>query len=97
MAHARRLGCKAKRKLGCSLAAVEEKIPFRAAANKSTPDFDLYNLCYRWAMRSIEAKINQSLCAKAMGHTLKEHEQTYQRELQGQTLRAAMAKLAEAR
>ena len=47
-------------------------------------------------MRSIEAKINQSLCAKAMGHTLKEHEQTYHRELQGQTLRAAMAKLAEA-
>ncbi len=47
-------------------------------------------------MRSIEAKINQPLYAKAMGHTLKEHKQTYLRELQGQTLRAAMAKLAEA-
>ena len=69
---------------------------FKSATDKFTPDFDLYNLCHRWAMRSIEAKINQSLCAKAMGHTLKEHEQTYHRELQGQTLRAAMAKLAEA-
>jgi hypothetical protein len=31
-----------------------------------------------------------------MGHTVKEHEQTYHRELQGQTLRSAMAKLIEA-
>ena len=46
-------------------------------------------------MRSIETNINQSLCAQAMGHTLKEHEQTYHRELQGQTLRSAMAKLIE--
>ena len=47
-------------------------------------------------MRSIEANINQSLCAQAMGHNLKEHEQTYHRELKGQTLRSAMAKLIEA-
>ena len=44
-------------------------------------------------MRSIEANINQSLCAQSMGHTLKEHEQTCHRELKGNTLRAAMAKL----
>jgi hypothetical protein len=30
-----------------------------------------------------------------MGHTLKEHEQTYHRELKKDTLRSAMAKLAE--
>ena len=69
---------------------------FKSVADKFTPDFDLYNLRHRWAMRSIEANINQSLCAQAMGHTLKEHEQTYHRELQGQTLRSAMAKLIEA-
>jgi integrase len=69
---------------------------FKAISDELTPGFDLYNLRHRWAMRSIEANINQSLCAQAMGHTLKEHEQTYHRELKGNTLRAAMARLAEA-
>lgn len=69
---------------------------FQKAADKFIPDFDIYNLRHRWAMRSIEANINQSLCAKAMGHSLKIHEQTYHRELQGQTLKAAMARLMEA-
>ena len=58
--------------------------------------FEVYDMRHRWAMRSIEAIINQSLCARSMGHSLKMHEQTYHRELQGQTLRAAMARLAEA-
>lgn len=68
---------------------------FRTIAEQLTPDFDLYNLRHRWAMRSIEANVNQSLCAHSMGHTLKEHEQTYHRELKKDTLRSAMAKLAE--
>jgi len=67
---------------------------FQQAADQFTPGFDIYNLRHRWAMRSIEANINQSLCARSMGHSLKMHEQTYHRELQGQTLRAAMAKLS---
>ena len=66
---------------------------FKAISDELTPVFDLYNLCHRWAMRSVETNINQSLCAQAMGHTLKEHEQTYHRELQGQILKSAMAKL----
>ena len=53
-----------------------------AISDELTTGFDLYNLRHRWAMRSIETNINQSLCAQAMGHTLKEHEQTYHRELQ---------------
>ena len=68
---------------------------FKAISDELTPGFDLYNLRHRWAMRSIETNINQSLCAQAMGHTLKEHEQTYHRELQGQTLTFAMVKLIE--
>ena len=66
---------------------------FKAISDELTPVFDLYNLCHRWAMRSVETNINQSLCAQAMGHTLKEHEQTYHRELQGQIFKSAMAKL----
>ena len=66
---------------------------FKAISDELTPVFDLYNLCHRWAMRSVETNINQSLCAQAMGHTLKEHEQTYHRELQGQILKSAMTKL----
>ena len=71
------------------------RLVFKAISDELTPGFDLNNLRHRWGMRSIKANINQSLCAQAMGHTLKEHEQTYHRELQGQTLRSAMAKLIE--
>ena len=47
-------------------------------------------------MRSIEANVNQSLCAQSMGHSLQMHEQRYQRWMTATDLRAAMARLAEA-
>ena len=56
--------------------------------------FDLYDIRHRWAVRLIEANVNQSLCAQSMGHSLQMHEQRYQRWMTATDLRAAMAKLA---
>ena len=55
------------------------------------PDFDLYDLRHRWAIRSIEANKPLTLCAKAMGHSAAVHEQTYHRHIQAEDLRRAMA------
>ena len=55
--------------------------------------FDIYDMRHRWAVRSIEANVNQSLCAQSMGHSLQMHEQRYQRWMTATDLRAAMAKL----
>lgn len=55
------------------------------------PEFDLYNLRHRWAIRSIEAGKPLTLCAKAMGHSAAVHEQTYHRYIQAEDLRQAMA------
>ena len=54
---------------------------------------DIYDLRHRWAVRSIETNVNQSLSAASMGHTLQEHERRYQRWMKKTDLRAAMAKL----
>jgi hypothetical protein len=55
------------------------------------PEFDLYNLRHRWAIRSIEDGKRLTLCARAMGHSATVHEQTYHRYIQAADLRAAMA------
>jgi integrase len=56
------------------------------------PEFDLYDLRHRWAIRSIEDGKRLTLCARAMGHSATVHEQTYHRYIQAADLRAAMAK-----
>lgn len=55
------------------------------------PEFDLYDLRHRWAIRSIEAGKPLTLCARAMGHSASVHEQTYHRYIQAEDLRRAMA------
>ena len=55
------------------------------------PEFDLYDLRHRWAIRSIEGGKRLTLCARAMGHSASVHEQTYHRHIQAADLRAAMA------
>ena len=55
------------------------------------PEFDLYDLRHRWAIRSIEDGKRLTLCARAMGHSATVHEQTYHRYIQASDLRAAMA------
>lgn len=55
------------------------------------PEFDLYDLRHRWAIRSIEAGKPLTLCARALGHSASVHEQTYHRHIQRADLRAAMA------
>ncbi|QPN63692.1 hypothetical protein [Synechococcus sp. CBW1004] len=55
------------------------------------PDFDLYDLRHRWAIRSIEACKPLTLCARALGHSAAVHEQTYHRHIQASDLRRAMA------
>ena len=55
--------------------------------------FHIYDMRHRWAVRSIETNVNQSLCAASMGQTLQEHERRYQRWMKRTDLRAAMAKL----
>ena len=55
--------------------------------------FEPYDMRHRWAIRSIETNVTQSLCAASMGHTLQEHERRYQRWMKKTDLRAAMAKL----
>ena len=55
--------------------------------------FDVYDMRHRWAVRSIEANVNQSLCAESMGHSHDCHEKTYHRWKKDTDLRAAMAKL----
>ena len=55
------------------------------------PEFDLYDLRHRWAIRSIEGGKRLTLCARAMGHSAAVHEQTYHRHIQRADLRAAMA------
>ncbi len=57
--------------------------------------FDIYDMRHRWAVRSIEANVNQSLCAQSMGHSLEMHEQRYQRWMTATDLRAAMVKLTK--
>lgn len=56
------------------------------------PDFDLYDLRHRWAIRSIEAGKSLTLCARALGHSAAVHEQTYHRHIQAADLRQAMAR-----
>jgi len=55
------------------------------------PEFDLYDLRHRWAIRSIEGGKRLTLCAKAMGHSAAVHEHTYHRHIQSSDLRRAMA------
>lgn len=55
------------------------------------PEFDLYDLRHRWAIRSIEAGKPLTLCARSMGHSAAVHEQTYHRYIQAEDLRRAMA------
>ena len=55
------------------------------------PEFDLYDLRHRWAIRSIEAGKPMTLCARAMGHSAAVHEQTYHRNIHAEDLRRAMA------
>lgn len=55
------------------------------------PEFDLYDLRHRWAIRSIEAGKPLTLCARALGHSAAVHEQTYHRYIQSSDLRRAMA------
>lgn len=55
------------------------------------PEFDLYDLRHRWAIRSIEAGKPLTLCARALGHSAAVHEQTYHRHIQASDLRRAMA------
>lgn len=55
------------------------------------PEFDLYDLRHRWAVRSIEAGKALTLCARAMGHSAAVHEQTYHSNIHAADLRAAMA------
>ena len=59
------------------------------------PEFDLYDLRHRWAIRSIEGGKRLTLCARAMGHSASVHEQTYHRHIQAADLRAAMATEAD--
>ena len=65
----------------------------RSSVQTALNHFDIYGMRHRWAVRSIEANMNQSLCAKSMGHSLQMHEQRYQRWMTATDLRAAMAKL----
>lgn len=55
------------------------------------PEFDLYDLRHRWAIRSIEAGKPLTLCARAMGHSAAVHEQSYHAHIQAADLRKAMA------
>ena len=59
------------------------------------PEFDLYDLRHRWAIRSIEAKKPLTLCARALGHSAAVHEQTYHRHIQAEDLRRSMATESE--
>jgi hypothetical protein len=59
------------------------------------PEFDLYDLRHRWAVRSIEAGKPLTLCARALGHSAAVHERTYHRHIQAADLRAAMAMESE--
>jgi integrase len=59
------------------------------------PEFDLYDLRHRWAIRSIEGGKRLTLCARAMGHSATVHEQTYHRHIQAADLRTAMATEAD--
>jgi integrase len=63
----------------------------RAVIEAHLPEFDLYDLRHRWAIRSIEAGKPLTLCARALGHSAAVHEQTYHRYIQGDDLRRAMA------
>lgn len=63
----------------------------RALVEAHLPEFDLYDLRHRWAIRSIEAGKPLTLCARALGHSAAVHEQTYHRYIQGDDLRRAMA------
>lgn len=63
----------------------------RAIFTALAPEFDLYDLRHRWAIRSIEDGKRLTLCARAMGHSAVVHEQTYHRYIQASDLRAAMA------
>lgn len=55
------------------------------------PEFDLYDLRHRWAIRSIEAGKPLTLCARALGHSAAVHEASYHRHIQAEDLRRAMA------
>lgn len=55
------------------------------------PEFDLYDLRHRWAIRSIETGKPLTLCARALGHSAAVHEQTYHRYIQAEDLRRVMA------
>ena len=68
----------------------------RSSVQTALNHFDIYDMRHRWPVRSIEANVNQSLCAKSMGHSLQMHEQRYQQWMTVAELRAAMALLAEA-
>ncbi|MCP9791455.1 hypothetical protein KBZ20_06335 [Vulcanococcus limneticus Candia 3F8] len=63
----------------------------RAVFAALAPEFDLYDLRHRWAVRSIEAGLPLTLCARALGHSAAVHEQTYHSHIQASDLRAAMA------
>lgn len=63
----------------------------RTIVEAHLPEFDLYDLRHRWAIRSIEAGKPLTLCARALGHSASVHEQTYHRYIQGEDLRKAMA------
>lgn len=55
------------------------------------PEFDLYCLRHRWAVRSIEAGKPLTLCARSMGHSAAVHERSYHQHIQAADLRQAMA------
>jgi hypothetical protein len=63
----------------------------KAVVTAILPEFDLYDLRHRWAIRTIEAGKPLTLCARAMGHSAAVHEQTYHRNIQAEDLRRAMA------
>ena len=63
----------------------------RSIFSALAPEFDLYDLRHRWAVRSIEAGLPLTLCARAMGHSAAVHEASYHRHIHAADLRAAMA------
>jgi hypothetical protein len=63
----------------------------RALFTTLAPEFDLYSWRHRWAVRSIEAGLPLTLCARAMGHSAATHERSYHAHIQAADLRTAMA------
>ena len=68
---------------------------WQAWLKRHAPGWQLYNLRHAWAVRSIKAELNASLAAKAMGHSLQVHSNTYHRWMVQGDVAAAAARLAE--